>query len=300
MKDNRHLSIGAMAQANGVTPRALRVYQQKGIIEPSFVDEQTGNRYYDIHQSRKIDMIHELQNIGFSLEEIEQVSSEGTLQALSDRARVHLAEIKKRQEELALARRAAEEIIEGCMQYSQGEILDQIVLERLPERYIIPFDIPDGFDLHCNDTDIRTEWEWVLRSIKKTMQRRGYPPELFRRVSTAVAYENVLKCVPQTSYAYVPVDKSFGDCFRDARPVPAGYYLSIYGTEAYSSEGVAIGTRTLTRMLDYARAKKLEPCGDFYEDVICRWPTLFGQDGNMLFRLTLQVKRPNIGICDIA
>lgn len=82
MKDNRRLSIGAMAQANGVTPRALRVYQQKGIIEPSFVDDQTVNRYYDIHQSRKIDMIHELQSIGFSLEEIEQVSREGDLQGL--------------------------------------------------------------------------------------------------------------------------------------------------------------------------------------------------------------------------
>lgn len=28
--NERHLSIGAMAQANGITPRALRIYQQKG------------------------------------------------------------------------------------------------------------------------------------------------------------------------------------------------------------------------------------------------------------------------------
>lgn len=110
----------------------------------------------------------------------------------------------------------------------------------------------------------------------------------------------MLKGVPQTSYAYVPVDESFGDCFRDARPVPGGYYLSIYGTEAYSPDGMAIGARTLNRMLDYARAKKLDPCGDFYEDVICRWPTLFGQDGNMLFRLMLQVGRPSAETAGVA
>ena len=130
--------------------------------------------------------------------------------------------------------------------FSLEGILDQIVLERLPERYIIPFEIPDGFELQYDNTDLCTEWEWVLRSIKRIMQRRGYPPELFRRVSTAVSYENVLKGV------------------------------------------------------DSARAKKLDPCGDFYEDVICRWPTLFGQDGNMLFRLMLQVRRPSAETAGVA
>lgn len=292
MKNTQHLSIGAMAQANGVTPRALRVYQQKGIIEPSYIDDQTGNRYYDIHQSRKIDMVHELQNIGFSLDEIEAVNRSGSLDELCERTRVHLAELRRRQEELAVARRAAEELLESCTQYRNGELLGQIVLERLPERHIITFDLPDRCNLECNNAEMRTEWEWALRSIKKTMQQRGYPAALFRQVSTAVPYENVIVGNPQLTYAFVPVDPSYGRCFEDAHTIEAGYFLSLYGTEAYSPDGIAVGTRTLQRFLDYSQAKGLEPCGDFYEEVICRWPTLFGQDGSMLFRLTLPVRRP--------
>ena len=289
------LSIGAMAQANGITPRALRIYQQKGIIEPAYVDDTTGNRYYDIHQSRKIDMIHELQNVGFSLDEIEEVNRASNLDDLCTRTQTHLDAIKERQHELALARKAAEELLESCERYRSSEILDQIVLERLPERWIITFELPRERDLQSGNRDMRTEWEWTLRSIKKDIQRRGYPSELFRQIGTAVAYERVLKGSYEMSYAYTPVDESFGACFEDAVRVPGGYCLSIYGTDAYLPDGSAVGTRSLPRILDYARAKRLTVAGDFYEDVICRWPTLFGNDGKMLYRLSLPVRREKEG-----
>lgn len=289
-----YLGIGAMAQANGTTPRALRVYQQKGLVEPALVDKQTGNRYYDIHQSRQIDMIHELQNIGFSLDEIAEVARTASLDDLCARTAAHLDTIKERQRQLAVSRKAAEELIEGCRLYRNADLLDQIVLERLPDRRIIVFDIPAGHSLAHTSTDARTEWEWTLRSIKGTMRQRGYPPELFRRVSTAVPYENVLAGVPQVTYAYVPVDEAFGPCLDDAVTVAGGLFLSIYGTEAYLPDGTAIGAHTMQRVLDYAHAKHLVPAGDFYEEVICRWPTLFGNDGKMLYRLSLPVHRADL------
>ncbi len=291
MDGNRYLSIGAMAAANGITPRALRVYQQKGLVEPAYVDEQTGNRYYDIHQSRQVDMVHALQNIGFSLDEIADVARSASLEDMCERTQAHLDVIKERQHRLALARVAAEGLLESCRQYASVDLYDQIVLERFPERHIIVFEIPRERRLEHTSTEARTEWEWTLRSIKRTIQRRGYPPELFRQVSTAVPYENVLAGVPQVTYAYVPVDPSFGPCFDDATAVPGGMYLSIYGTEAYLPDGTAVGARTMQRVLDYARAKRFVPSGDFYEEVICRWPTLFGNDGKMLYRLSLPVRR---------
>lgn len=287
----RRLSIGAMAQANGITPRALRVYQQKGLVEPSYIDEQTGNRYYDIHQSRQIDMVHELQRIGFSLDEIADVNQVASLDDLYARAQEHLDVIVEKQRQLALARKAAEELLESCRMYRSVDLFDQIVLERFPERHIIVFEIPADRDLTNTGNDTRTEWEWTLRAIKCTMQRRGYPTELFRQVSTAVSYDNVMAGISQVTYAYVPVDESFGGCFRDAVAVPGGMYLSMYGNQAYLPDGTAIGAYSMQRFLDYAAAKRFVPTGDFYEDVICRWPTLFGDDGKMLYRLCLPVKR---------
>lgn len=70
-----HLKIGAMAKACNVTPRALRFYQQEGILQPEFVDEESGYRSYSIAQSVKVDMIVQLQNAGFTLKEIADMQS---------------------------------------------------------------------------------------------------------------------------------------------------------------------------------------------------------------------------------
>ncbi|MGI5996084.1 MAG: MerR family DNA-binding transcriptional regulator, partial [Saccharomonospora viridis] len=44
------LSIGAFAQACGLTPKALRLYDELGLLTPARVDACTGYRYYERSQ----------------------------------------------------------------------------------------------------------------------------------------------------------------------------------------------------------------------------------------------------------
>ncbi|MBR5974395.1 MAG: MerR family transcriptional regulator [Clostridiales bacterium] len=69
------LKIGELAELAGISPKALRIYEQKNIIKPVAVDEETGYRYYSPDQYEQVESLQKLQDIGFSLNEIEQLLS---------------------------------------------------------------------------------------------------------------------------------------------------------------------------------------------------------------------------------
>lgn len=46
------LSIGEMAEANRVSIATLRLYDRMGLLQPSYRDEETNYRYYDIRRPR--------------------------------------------------------------------------------------------------------------------------------------------------------------------------------------------------------------------------------------------------------
>lgn len=56
-----------------VTVKTLRLYEQKGLLQPDEVDEWTGYRYYNISQMQRLSSIRSLQGMGFSLAEIKEI-----------------------------------------------------------------------------------------------------------------------------------------------------------------------------------------------------------------------------------
>ena len=64
------LKIGEFSRLSKVTVRALRHYEQIGLLVPEIVDRWTGYRYYTVGQFQKIQNICTLKTIGYSLEEI--------------------------------------------------------------------------------------------------------------------------------------------------------------------------------------------------------------------------------------
>ena len=45
------IPIGKMAKANNISIATLRLYDEMGLIKPSFIDPQTNYRYYDVNQT---------------------------------------------------------------------------------------------------------------------------------------------------------------------------------------------------------------------------------------------------------
>lgn len=53
----KFLSIGDVAKIKGITPKALRYYEQIGILIPAYVNQETGYRYYTNDQLVILDLI---------------------------------------------------------------------------------------------------------------------------------------------------------------------------------------------------------------------------------------------------
>ena len=64
-----------------VTVKTLRHYEKVGLLKPSEVDEWTGYRYYSVSQMQTLNNIRLLKEIGFSLEEIQDLKLNATSEA---------------------------------------------------------------------------------------------------------------------------------------------------------------------------------------------------------------------------
>ncbi len=67
------LTIGAFARAAGLTPKALRLYDELGLLPPAAVDPESGYRLYDPAQLERAQLIARLRRIGMPLADIRAV-----------------------------------------------------------------------------------------------------------------------------------------------------------------------------------------------------------------------------------
>ncbi|GAA3304635.1 MerR family transcriptional regulator [Dactylosporangium vinaceum] len=73
MEYEDRLTIGAFARAAGVTPSALRFYDECGLVRPAFVDAATGYRYYRPAQVDEVVLIRRLRAAGLPLADVRRV-----------------------------------------------------------------------------------------------------------------------------------------------------------------------------------------------------------------------------------
>ena len=70
----KYLRIGDFSNIVGVSVKTIRFYEEKGLIQPAYIDKYTGYRYYDEKNIEKILMILQYKNMGFTLEEIKNIN----------------------------------------------------------------------------------------------------------------------------------------------------------------------------------------------------------------------------------
>ena len=70
---NGLMLIGEIADFFGISRKAMRLYEKKGIIKPVKVDDANGYRYYSAEQVQQLNALLELKALGFSLDEIKML-----------------------------------------------------------------------------------------------------------------------------------------------------------------------------------------------------------------------------------
>ena len=75
-------SIGEAAEILGISVQTLRYYDKIKLLEPAYINPNTGYRYYSYIQLSLIDRIRYLQNFGLSLKDIKSAFAHDTGRAL--------------------------------------------------------------------------------------------------------------------------------------------------------------------------------------------------------------------------
>jgi DNA-binding transcriptional MerR regulator/predicted transcriptional regulator YdeE len=85
--------IGRFAFLTGLSRRALRFYDERGLLRPARVDEWTGYRFYSLEQLPTAELISSLREVDMPLDEIKRALAEPCLLGgLLDRHEVRLRE----------------------------------------------------------------------------------------------------------------------------------------------------------------------------------------------------------------
>jgi DNA-binding transcriptional MerR regulator len=89
------LSIGRFARVSGLTVKALRHYDDIGLLQPARVDDSTGYRYYTLAQARDAEAIRRLRRLDVPLEDVADLlhADAGTVR---ERLAVHRARLEGR------------------------------------------------------------------------------------------------------------------------------------------------------------------------------------------------------------
>lgn len=82
MTEAEDVSIGEFARLSRLSPKALRLYDRAGLLEPARVDPGTGSRHYSQDQLDRARLVAALRQVGIPLTEIKSaLAAEGTLGA---------------------------------------------------------------------------------------------------------------------------------------------------------------------------------------------------------------------------
>ncbi|MER6048495.1 MerR family transcriptional regulator [Streptomyces sp. NPDC001793] len=110
--DGELLGIGAFARRVGLTPSALRFYDDCGVLRPDRVDAVTGYRRYGAGQVARAVRLRQLRSAGLPLVDVETVL-DGPTEAARDVLRAHLERTRRTADE-------ARAVVEGLLREASG------------------------------------------------------------------------------------------------------------------------------------------------------------------------------------
>jgi DNA-binding transcriptional MerR regulator len=157
------VSIGEFARLSRLSPRALRLYDSSGVLEPARV-AVTGARYYSREQLERARLVSALRQVGIPLTEIRSaLAAEGELGA--ERIAAFWAEAEA---EHAARRRLVGSLIERLRgnHVSAGSMAYAVSTRALPDRSVL-----------TQTRDISVEEQTVVREeFMRTFQEAGITP----------------------------------------------------------------------------------------------------------------------------
>ena len=276
---NSLLKIGEMAELNHVSTQTLRLYARNKLLEPEYLDPETGYRYYTLEQCAKLDLIRALKSCRLSLEQIEEIfslSSEALLlQALEEQTGVLTDEIYH----LSVSRNNLRRVQKNLQILNTLPPFGQVFFEFVPERKI---------DVQKTDFDFfqlgHEGYEKMLRHMQNYLHENQLPPSYFINVGTVMEREYFIKGTYSSHSAFIFVDDLYPEK-SSVRTLPQNTYMSV------ASDNIALESTYAKHLYEEMRRNGMMPCGDYLCEVLTQFPV--HQAKQLIYKIQVPVQRIN-------
>ena len=149
MADTRYYSIGELAELCSVSSKSLRYYDTIGLLSPEHKNDDTGYRYYTKQQVFDVFLIKKLQNLGFSLKEIQDIIKIEDPKIFADEVGHKMDELRKQIDQMERIYAEGISFVDKLNSSRQGlELFDGIENDRSPSEYN---DKTDKSDIHIEN-----------------------------------------------------------------------------------------------------------------------------------------------------
>lgn len=117
-----YLFINEVAQLHGLTKKTLLYYDKIDLFKPSYVDHETGYRYYSHEQLPFLKQIIYLKDLGFSLEDIHVLLKDRSFPSLIEKLNYRLDEVIEEKKVIENMKRDLEYLINY---YQKVQFIDE-------------------------------------------------------------------------------------------------------------------------------------------------------------------------------
>lgn len=276
MKTNL-ISIGKMAELSGVSIPTLRLYDQLGLLTPSYIDPKSSYRYYDIHQNARLDMIAYMKELGMSLSEIADVLKREDISLIEHILAQKNEQIHEQMRELKAQHEAVERAIASIERYRKSPTTGTISLEYIDRRFI--------YGLPCSENFYEfglKSYENTLADMRHQLIERGFRQIHSYNVGTTIRqgdFENE-HFVPEQVFIFLG---THDEHIAGAAVLDSGMYACIY-LDNFDDEIICA-----KRLISYCHKNSYIISGDYICEVLTEFNVFDSDTRSMFLRLQVPV-----------
>lgn len=205
------LPIGRFSRMSRLSVKALRLYDEQGLLSPSWVDPSSGYRYYRAAQARRAEAIRILRAVDMPLDEIHEVLAEDDPEFTTKRLAMHRERLAERLADHERMLRFLERLIDRG-----GTIVPyDVAIKRSPDQRVASLSMRTT--LTTIGEDIADGFAVVVGALTEAATEPiGAPFIIFHDVIDEQTDGDVEICIP------VPVDIDAAHSGVDCKVIPGG------------------------------------------------------------------------------
>ena len=272
------LSIGKMARLNRVSISTLRLYDEKGLLKPRYVDPDSGYRYYGIDQNARLDMIVYMKELGMSLSEIGQALRKEDITLIEELLARKNEQLHEQMRQLKARHDAVERAIQSIERCRKSPATGTLSLEYIDRRYAWGIPCPENF----YNSGIHS-YESSLQALRHTLAEQGLEQIHSYNIGTTIGREDFLagRFVAGQIFLFAGRDLPLRE--GGLRMLDSGMYACIY-LDNYDDE-----IPCARMLLDYCRRNSYRIAGDYICEVMTGFHVFDSDPRSMSLRLQVPV-----------